>query len=43
VYRVTNKLLHEPTLRLKETHASARIYQDAIRDLFALGEGEARC
>jgi len=43
VYRVTNKLLHEPTLRLKETHASARIYQDAIRDLFALGEEEARC
>jgi glutamyl-tRNA reductase len=43
VYRVTNKLLHEPTLRLKEKHASAHIYQDAIRDLFALGEGEARC
>jgi glutamyl-tRNA reductase len=43
VYRVMNKLLHEPTLRLKKPHASARMYQDAIRDLFALGSGEARC
>jgi glutamyl-tRNA reductase len=38
VYRVTNKLLHEPTVRLKSAGASAQNYGHAVRHLFALGE-----
>jgi glutamyl-tRNA reductase len=38
VYRVTNKLLHEPTVRLKSAGAAARDYGEVVRHLFALGE-----
>jgi glutamyl-tRNA reductase len=38
VYRVTNKLLHDPTVRLKSAGTSARNYGQVVRHLFALGE-----
>lgn len=38
VYRVTNKLLHEPTVRLKSAGAAAQDYGQVVRHLFALGE-----
>jgi glutamyl-tRNA reductase len=38
VYRVTNKLLHEPTVRLKSAGAAARDYGEVVRHLFGLGE-----
>jgi glutamyl-tRNA reductase len=38
VYRLTNKLLHEPTVRLKSAGAAAPNYSHAVRHLFALGE-----
>jgi glutamyl-tRNA reductase len=41
VYRVTNKLLHEPTVRLKSAGAAAPGYGDVVRHLFALGEDGA--
>jgi glutamyl-tRNA reductase len=41
VHRVTNKLLHEPTVRLKSLHACADHYHNAVRDLFALGHGDS--
>jgi glutamyl-tRNA reductase len=39
VYRVTNKFLHEPTVRLKGAGAAGRNYSQVVRHLFALGEG----
>jgi glutamyl-tRNA reductase len=39
VYRVTNKLLHEPTVRLRNAGAAAQEYGQVVRHLFALGEG----
>jgi glutamyl-tRNA reductase len=39
VYRVTNKLLHEPTVRLKNAGAAAQEYGQVVRHLFGLGEG----
>jgi len=38
VYRVTNKLLHEPTVRLKSAGAATQDYGQVVRHLFALGE-----
>jgi glutamyl-tRNA reductase len=38
VYRVTNKLLHEPIVRLKSAGAAAQDYGQVVRHLFALGE-----
>lgn len=38
VYRVTNKLLHEPTVRLKSACAAGQDYGDVVRHLFGLGE-----
>jgi glutamyl-tRNA reductase len=38
VYRVTSKLLHEPTVRLKSAGAAAHGYGEVVRHLFALGE-----
>jgi glutamyl-tRNA reductase len=38
VYRLTNKLLHEPTVRLKSAGAATQNYGHAVRHLFALGE-----
>ena len=38
VHRVTNKLLHEPTVRLKSAHAAGYSYSTAVRHLFALGD-----
>jgi len=38
---VTNKLLHEPTVRLKSAGAAAQDYGHAVRHLFALGEPDA--
>ena len=37
-HRITNKLLHAPTVRLKQhtSHADAPLYTHALRDLFAL-------
>lgn len=40
VRRVTNKLLHEPTVRLKSPNAASRNYHHAVRDLFGLGEAD---
>jgi glutamyl-tRNA reductase len=39
VHRVTNRLLHEPTVRLKSAGAAAQEYGQVVRHLFALGEG----
>ena len=37
---VASRLLHEPTLRLKESEGDrAYVYVDALRELFALGGG----
>jgi glutamyl-tRNA reductase len=41
VHRVTKKLLHEPTVRLKSLHAGAENYHNAVRDLFALSQHDA--
>jgi glutamyl-tRNA reductase len=41
VHRVTNKLLHEPTVRLKSAHAVGDNYSIAVRHLFALGDANA--
>jgi glutamyl-tRNA reductase len=39
---VVSRLLHEPTLRLKESEGDrAYVYVDALRELFALGGGTA--
>jgi glutamyl-tRNA reductase len=38
VYRVTNRLLHEPTVRLKSAGASSQAYGHVVQHLFALGE-----
>ena len=40
VHRVLNKVLHEPTVRLKEQAANGNgyVYADAVRELFALEE-----
>jgi len=37
-----NKLLHEPTLRLREkaTNGEAALYETTVRDLFALDSTE---
>jgi glutamyl-tRNA reductase len=40
VHRITGKLLHEPTVRLKSPEAAARGYHHAVRHLFALTEPE---
>ena len=41
--QIVNKLLHDPTVRVKAAAASAdgRDYAEALRDLFALDEGVA--
>lgn len=41
--RIVNKVLHEPTIRLKESAANGdgEIYAGVVRDLFALGENDA--
>ncbi|NIV36650.1 MAG: glutamyl-tRNA reductase, partial [Anaerolineae bacterium] len=42
--RLVNKILHEPTIRLKH-HASGREayrYTEALRDLFGIDSGDAR-
>jgi glutamyl-tRNA reductase len=41
VYRVTNKLLHEPTIRLKSLHGESSLFHSAVRRLFGLGEQDA--
>jgi glutamyl-tRNA reductase len=38
VHRVTKKLLHEPTVRLKSPHAESSQFHNAVRHLFGLGE-----
>lgn len=40
--RIVNKVLHEPTIRLKESAANGdgEIYAGVVRDLFALGESD---
>ena len=38
IYRVTNKLLHEPTVRLKSACAAGQDYGPVVRHLFGLGE-----
>ena len=40
--QIVNKLLHLPTVRLKQAAAAADgvIYADAVRHLFGLGEDE---
>jgi glutamyl-tRNA reductase len=38
IHRVTDKLLHEPTVRLKSAGAAAQDYSQMVRHLFALGE-----
>ncbi len=45
IYRVTNKMLHEPTVRLKAACAAGQDYGCVVRHLFGLGEPEAaaRC
>jgi glutamyl-tRNA reductase len=42
--RIVNQMLHEPTVRLKRYAGGrhGRMYAQAIDDLFALGEREAR-
>lgn len=41
VHRITGKLLHEPTVRLKSPEAAVHGYHHAVRHLFALSETEA--
>jgi glutamyl-tRNA reductase len=38
VHRVTNRLLHEPTVRLKAAGAAGQDYSSVVRHLFALDE-----
>jgi glutamyl-tRNA reductase len=38
-HRIVNRILHEPTVRLKAAQDSAS-YEDVVRDLFALDEGD---
>lgn len=38
-HRIVNRILHEPTVRLKAAPDSAASYEDVVRDLFALDEG----
>ena len=40
VHRIADKLLHEPTVRLKSPDAAAHGYDHAVRHLFALSEPE---
>jgi len=40
VHRITGKLLHEPTVRLKSADAAVYGYHHAVRHLFALSEPE---
>ena len=42
--QIVNKLLHLPTVRLKEAAAAADgvVYADVVRHLFGLGEEERR-
>jgi glutamyl-tRNA reductase len=40
VHRITDKLLHEPTVRLKSPDAAAHGYCHAVRHIFALAEPE---
>ena len=40
IYRVTNKLLHEPTVRLRSAGEAAQDYGQVVRHLFALGEAD---
>jgi glutamyl-tRNA reductase len=41
VHRVTKKLLHEPTVRLKSLHAESSQFHNAVRHLFGLGERDS--
>ena len=40
VHRITGKLLHEPTMRLKSPDAAGHAYYQVVRHLFALAEQE---
>ena len=39
-HRIVNRILHEPTVRLKAAQDAAVSYETVVRDLFALDEGE---
>jgi len=39
-HRIVNRILHEPTVRLKAAQGAALAYESVVRDLFALDEPE---